>query len=144
MERTLEMNASIMNVWTAISIVLSASIVFGVVYNNARIGLTARSRDLASLRVLGFTRAEISGILLSSQGIEVLIALPIGLWFAGVWARSFMKTADQETFRWTVVVAPKTYLLSILVTVLAAAASALWVRRSLDKLDLISVLKARE
>jgi putative ABC transport system permease protein len=55
-----------------------------------------------------------------------------------------MKTADQETFRWTVVVAPKTYLLSILVTVLAAAASALWVRRSLDKLDLISVLKARE
>jgi putative ABC transport system permease protein len=144
MERTLEMNASIMNVWTAISIVLSASIVFGVVYNNARIGLTARSRDLASLRVLGFTRAEISGILLSSQTIEVLLALPIGLWFAGVWARSFMKTADQETFRWTVVVAPKTYLLSILVTVLAAAASALWVRRSLDELDLISVLKARE
>ena len=144
MQRTLDMNASIMNVWTAVSVVLSASIVFGVVYNNARIGLAAKSRDLASLRVLGFTRREISTILLSSQVLEVVIAIPIGLWLGSLWARQFMKTVDPEAFRWTVVVAPSTYLLSIGVTVLAAAASALWVRRSLDSLDLIAVLKARE
>ncbi|HET9933641.1 MAG TPA: ABC transporter permease [Polyangiaceae bacterium] len=144
MQRTLDMNASIMNVWTAVSVFLSASIVFGVVYNNARIGLAARSRDLASLRVLGFTRREISTILLSSQVLEVAIAIPIGLWLGSVWARAFMRTVDPEVFRWTVVVAPSTYLLSIGVTVLAAAASALWVRRSLDSLDLIAVLKARE
>jgi len=144
MQRMLDMNASFMNVWTAISIALSASVVFGVVYNNARIGLAARSRDLASLRVLGFTRREISVILLGTQAIEVGIAIPAGLWLGLLWAREFMKTVDQETFRWQVRIAPSTYLLSVAVTLLAAAASALWVRRSLDTLDLVAVLKARE
>jgi hypothetical protein len=60
------------------------------------------------------------------------------------WAQGFMNTVDQETFRWQVFVAPRTYLLSMAVATLAAAASALWVRRSLDHLDLISVLKSRE
>jgi putative ABC transport system permease protein len=144
MQRMLDMNASFMNVWTAISIALSAGVVLGVVYNNARIGLAARARDLASLRVLGFTRREISWILLGNQVVEVALAIPLGLWLGGAWARQFMKSVDQETFRWAVVIAPRTYLLSIVVTLLAAAASALWVRRSLDTLDLVAVLKARE
>jgi putative ABC transport system permease protein len=144
MQRLLDLNQSIMNVWTAISIALSAGIVFGVVYNNARIGLAARSRELASLRVLGFTRREISGILLGSQILEVALAVPAGLWLGARWAEQFMRTVDQETYRWAVDIAPRTYFLSATVTVLAAAASALWVRRSLDTLDLVSVLKARE
>jgi len=144
MERLFDMNASIMNVWTAISVVLSACVVFGVVYNNARINLAARSRDLASLRVLGFSRREISAILLSGLAFEVLLALPVGVVLGRYWAQSFMSTVDQETFRWQVFVAPRTYLLSVAVATLAALASALWVRRSLDHLDLISVLKSRE
>lgn len=144
MQRLLDLNASVMDVWTLVSILLSASVVFGVVYNNARIGLAARGRDLASLRVLGFRRREVSTILLGSQAIEVAIAIPIGLALGVLWARQFMSSVDQETFRWVVVVTPRTYLLSIAVTLLAAAASALWVRRSLDSLDLVSVLKARE
>jgi putative ABC transport system permease protein len=144
MQRMLDMNASFMNVWTAISIALSAGVVFGVVYNNARIGLAARARDLASLRVLGFTRREISSILLGSQAVEVGLAVPLGLFLGRAWARQFMKTVDQETFRWVVVIAPTTYLMSVVVTLLAAAASALWVRRNLDTLDLVGVLKARE
>jgi putative ABC transport system permease protein len=144
MERLFDMNASIMNVWTAISVVLSACVVFGVVYNNARISLAARSRDLASLRVLGFSRGEISVILLSGLAFEVLLALPVGLVLGHYWAQGFMSTVDQETFRWQVFVAPATYFLSVAVAMLAASASALWVRRSLDRLDLISVLKERE
>lgn len=144
MQRLLDLNASVMDVWTLVSILLAASVVFGVVYNNARIGLAARGRDLASLRVLGFTRREVSAILLGSQAVEVAIAIPIGLTLGVLWAQQFMKSVDQETFRWVVVVTPRTYLLSIAVTLLAAAASALWVRRSLDSLDLVSVLKARE
>ncbi len=144
MRRLLDMNASVMNTWTAVSIVLAASVVFGVVYNNARIALAARSRDLASLRVLGFTRREISSILLTSLGIEVAVAIPVGLALGHAWARQFMKTVDQETFRWQVVIAPSTYLLAVAVVLLAATASALWVRRSLDALDLVGVLKARE
>ena len=144
MNRMFDMNASIMNVWTAISIVLAASVAFGVVYNNARIALSARSRELASLRVLGFSRREVSTILLAGLAIEVLLAIPIGLVLGRWWAEEFMSSVDQETFRWEVVIAPQTHVLVILVVILAAAASALWVRRSVDRLDLILVLKDRE
>jgi putative ABC transport system permease protein len=144
MERLFDMNASIMDVWTAISIALASSVVFGVVYNNARISLTARSRDLASLRVLGFSRREISSILLWGLALEVLVAIPLGLLLGRYWAGQFMESVDRETFRWQVVILPQTYALAAAVTSLAAAASALWVRRKLDHLDLIAVLKARE
>jgi putative ABC transport system permease protein len=144
MRRMLDMNASFINVWTFVSILLASAVIFGVVYNNARIALASRSRDLASLRVLGFSRGEISRILLAGLGVEVLLAIPIGLFLGLVWAKQFMGTVDQETFRWSVFVEPRTYLLASAVALLAGAASALWVRQSLDKLDLVAVLKTRE
>jgi putative ABC transport system permease protein len=120
-------------------------VIFGVVYNNARIALAMRSRDLASLRVLGLSRGEISSILIGGLAIEVVLAIPIGLLLGRAWAELFFTRAvDQETFRFQVVVAGGTYVMAALVTLLAAAASALWVRRSLDRLDLIGVLKTRE
>jgi len=142
--RLFDMNARIMDVWTAISISLAASVAFGVVYNNARINLGARSRELASLRVLGFSRREVSAVLLASLALEVLIGIPIGLVLGHFWAVQFMGSVDPETFRWEVVVSPRTYLLVILVVLLAASASALWVRRNVDRFDLMSVLKARD
>jgi putative ABC transport system permease protein len=74
----------------------------------------------------------------------VLLAIPLGLLLGRAWSEFFMRTVDPEAFRWSVFVAPKTYLLAAAVAVVAAAASALWVRRSLDRLDLIGVLKTRE
>jgi putative ABC transport system permease protein len=142
--RLRDMNGSIMDVWTAISISLSACIIFGVVYNNARIALAARERDLATLRVLGMTRAEISWILIGSLAVEVLLAIPLGLILGKQWGVWFMRNVDQETYRWAVVVTPRTYLLAAATAVIAGAVSALWVRRNLDRLDLIGVLKTRE
>lgn len=144
MQRMFDMNARIFDVWTAVAISLAASVAFGVVYNNARISMSARSRELASLRVLGFHRREVSAILLESLAVEVLIGIPIGLVLGRLWAIQFMKSVDRESFRWEVMIAPQTYVLVIFVVLLAAAASALWVRRSIDRLDLIQVLKARE
>ncbi len=143
-QRLRDMNGSAMDVWTAVSITLASCVIFGVVYNNARIALAMRSRDLATLRVLGLSRREISSILIGSLATEVALAIPIGLWAGRKWGELFMKSVDQETFRWAVVVAPRTYALATFVALFAAAASALWVRRSLDRLDLIGVLKTRE
>ncbi|HEY5676545.1 MAG TPA: ABC transporter permease, partial [Myxococcales bacterium] len=143
-QRMRDMQASMMDIWTTISVFLGAMVIFGVVYNNARIALATRSRELASLRVLGFSRREISSILIGTLTIEVAIAIPIGLLLGRGWARLFMQSVDQEMFRWAVYIAPTTYLLATAVGVAAAAASALWVRRSLDRLDLIGVLKTRE
>jgi putative ABC transport system permease protein len=145
MQRLREMNASFISVWTFVSIALASSVIFGVVYNNARIALAARSRDLASLRVLGYTRREISFILLGGLALEVAIAVPLGLLLGRAWANLFVSASvDQETFRWSAVVEPKTYLMASAVAIAAATASALWVRRGLDRLDLIGVLKTRE
>ncbi len=143
-ERLRTMNGSAMDIWTAISLTLAGSIIFGVVYNNARIALAMRSRELASLRVLGMSRREISTILAGGLAVEVALAIPLGLFLGQRWSIFFMSQVDQESFRWSVFVAPKTYLLAVTVAMVAATASALWVRRSIDRLDLIGVLKTRE
>jgi putative ABC transport system permease protein len=144
MQQQLDQHAAMFDVWTFISVLLASSVIFGVVYNNARIALTARSRDLASLRVLGFSRREISLVLIGSLAVEVALAIPLGLLLGYAWAQQFATSFDQETFRMVAVVAPRTYLLATAITLLSAAASALWVRRDLDRLDLIGVLKTRE
>jgi putative ABC transport system permease protein len=143
-DRLRDMQGSIIDLWTVVSIVLATAVIFGVVYNNARIALATRSRELASLRVLGFSRREISAVLVGGLAIEVLVAIPIGLVLGRLWGNLFMQSVDRETFRWLVVVAPRTYALAAAVALLAATSSALWVRRSLDRLDLIGVLKTRE
>ena len=76
--------------------------------------------------------------------IAMVVAIPLGLWLGRKWGELFMASIDQETFRWAVTIAPRTYWLAAMVAFLAAAASALGVRRNLDKLDLIGVLKTRE
>jgi putative ABC transport system permease protein len=127
-----------------VCVALAAVVIFGVIYNNARIALATRARDLGSLRVLGFSTHEIGWILVGGMLVELAIATPIGLYLGHSWARLMMLTADQEQYRWQVYVAPSTYLLATVVGLLAAAASALWVRRNVDRLDLIGVLKTRE
>src|SRR6185295_6794947 len=89
-QRLRDMNGSIMDVWTAVSISLSGFVIFGVVYNDARIALAVRSRDLASLRVLGLSRREISTILIGGLAVEVAVAIPMGLFLGWKWAQFFM------------------------------------------------------
>lgn len=144
-QRMRDMNGAAMDIWTLVSISLAGCVIFGVVYNNARIALAMRSRELGSLRVLGFSRAEVSSILIGGLAAEVILSVPIGLLLGRQWAILFFTRAvDQETFRFQVLIEGRTYLLAAAVALLAAAASALWVRRSLDRLDLIGVLKTRE
>src|SRR3954471_1986095 len=119
-------------------------IALGVVYNGARISLSERTRELATLRVIGFTRREISTILLGEIGTLTLLGIPLGLvmgnWFA--WMLCFF--LDQEVFRFPFVIANSTYGLAAATVLAASIGSALLVRRKLDDLDLIAVLKARE
>lgn len=145
MQRLRETNASFIDLWTVVSVALSTSVLFGVSYNNARIALSARSRDLASLRVLGYSQREVSRILLGGLLVEVGLAVPLGLVLGRYWAAAFMQLAvDPETFRWAVTVTPRTYLMATAVALVAALGSGLLVQRRLRELDLIGVLKTRE
>ena len=123
---------------------MAGAITLGVVYNAARIMLSERSRELASLRVLGFTRGEISRILLGELGVLVLLAIPLGF-LIGIWlAYQWVAQAPAELFKIPVVLSAKTFALSATTVLIAALLSALIVRQRLNHLDLISALKTKE
>jgi putative ABC transport system permease protein len=129
---------------SAVLTAFAATIAIGVVYNNARVALSLRSRDLASLRVLGFTRGEISGILLSELALQVLIALPLGVVLSRWFTAWVVSISHPERFRLPSDVSAQRLAFAVLVAVLAAIVSGLLVRRKLDHLDLVAVLKTRE
>jgi len=133
-----------MRTFSLVLTLFAVTIAISVVYNNARVALSMRSRELASLRVLGFTRQEISSVLISELAVQVLIGIPLGLVFGKQLVGLMLSANDPESFRFPLLVSRHTYAIAALVTILAATGSALLVRRKLDKLDLIGVLKTRE
>lgn len=127
------------------NVLFASAIAVGVVYNAARIALSERSRELATLRVIGFTRGEISIVLLGELALLTVMAIPLGFAVGTGLARVVVELAyDTELFRIPLVVSRSTYGFAAAVVLAAAAGSALTVRRLLDKLDLIAVLKSKE
>jgi putative ABC transport system permease protein len=108
------------------------------------VALSLRSRDLASLRVLGFHNSEVSSVLLGEMAVQVLVALPLGLWMGTHLVAALASTVDPETYRLPVTLTARSYAFAATVALIASIASALLVRRKVDKLDLIAVLKTRE
>ena len=125
-------------------VAFSGLIAFGVLYNSARIALSERAHELAGLRVLGFTRGEVSYILLGELAMLTLVALPLGSVIGYGMAALMSAAFDNELFRVPLVVAPATYGLAVTTVLAAALLSGVLVRRRLDRLDLVAVLKTRE
>jgi putative ABC transport system permease protein len=123
---------------------LAGSIAFGVVYNSARIALSERSRELASLRVLGFTRGEISYILLGELAVLTIVAIPMGFLIGRALGAYVIWSLQTDLFRIPLVFEPSTYSFAATVVLVSAAVSGLIVRRKLDHLDLLAVLKTKE
>jgi putative ABC transport system permease protein len=136
--------AQSMNISIFFNVAFAAIIAFGVVYNAARVSLSERSRELASLRVLGFTRAEISLILLGELSILTCCALPVGAVIGYGLGELIMSGFNNEVYRLSFVVGHATIAWSFLTIIAAAFVSGLVVRRRLDHLDLVAVLKTRE
>jgi putative ABC transport system permease protein len=124
--------------------VLATIVAFGVVYNSARIALSERSRELATLRVVGFSLAEVRGVLVGELTILVLLALPFGLLFGRGLALFIMASFSTETVRLPIVIEPHTYSIAILVVLTASTLSFALVSRMIAKLDMVGVLKARD
>ncbi len=123
---------------------LAVIVAFGVVYNSARIALSERSRDLATLRVVGFTQREVGSVLLGELSLLILLALPVGLLFGRSLAAFIISAISTETIRMPLVISTFTMANAVMVVLLASLASFLVVGRMLKKLDLVGVLKARD
>jgi putative ABC transport system permease protein len=126
------------------NLLFSSVIAFGVVYNAARVSLSERSRELASLRVLGFTRGEISFILLGELTVVTVMAIPVGLVLGYMFSGLLVAAFNNELYRFPLVISVRTYAYATTVVTIAATISGFVVRRRLDHLDLVAVLKTRE
>jgi putative ABC transport system permease protein len=133
-----------MGVFSGILTLFAVAMAVGIIYNAARIALSERAWELASLRVLGMTRAEVSVLLLAELGAELLLALPIGALFGWLLATLMMQLMSSDAIDFSVVIEPSTYASAALIVLAAGITSALLVRRQIDRLDLVSVLKVRE
>ena len=128
----------------AIVVSLASVVALGVIYNGIRIALSERSRELASLRVLGFTRREVAMMLFGEQGAIDTVGTPLGLLLGLALAYWIAVGFESELYRFPVVVQPHTYLFAAAVVLVAGVIAASLMRRRIYNLDLVSVLKTRE
>jgi len=127
-----------------VATLLAATIAFGVVYNSARIALSERGRELASLRVLGFTHGEIAYILLGELALLTLAAIPLGFLVGAGLCGILVVVFESDLYRLPLVLEPYNFALGATVVTLSALISGLLVWRQLGRLDLVGVLKTRE
>lgn len=129
---------------TTIYFTFAVIVSFGVVYNSARIALSERSRDLATLRVIGFTHREVAAVLIGELALLTVAALPAGLFIGTQLASMIVHTASTESVRLPLMLTAKSYAAAVIVVLLSSSMSFALVSRRLHNLDLLSVLKARE
>lgn len=130
--------------YNMVATLLAGSIAFGVVYNSARIALSERGRELASLRVLGFTHGEIAYILLGELAVLTLAAIPVGF-LVGIGLTGILVLAfESDLYRLPLIIEPSNYAMGATVVIISALISGLLIWYRLGRLDLVAVLKTRE
>jgi putative ABC transport system permease protein len=127
-----------------VTIIFALIIAFGVIYNTSRIALSERARELGTLRVIGFSRADVSYILLGEIAVVTIAALPLSLVLGYGLAAAAVRAYDTEVYRIPLIVSAKTCAEALATTIVATLVSGVLVRRRLNRLDLIAVLKTRE
>lgn len=124
--------------------IFAGVIALGVVYNSMRISLSERDRELASLRVLGFTRGEISYILLGEMALLVLCSIPVGFVIGYIFGKITLDALETDMYSFPIIMGSGTFAFAATIVIIAALLSALLMRNRLNKLDMIGVLKTRE
>jgi putative ABC transport system permease protein len=138
-----EMSAENMRFMAFFLVMFASILTGGVIYNSARITLAERGREWASMRVLGYRRSEVSMILLGELWLLTLIALPISMGLGYLLAWGTLASVGSEMYSLPLVLHTSSYAATLLVVIAASVAAGLLVRRRLDSLDLIEVLKTR-
>ncbi len=136
--------ASSMGAMQGAFMLFSTIVAFGIVYNNARISLSERQRELATLRVIGFTRGEVGTVLVGELVLLTLISLPIGLLIGRFFTQGIIKGFESEFIRLPLLLTPSNYAFAVLTVAVASILSAIFACRRLHQLDLVGALKAHD
>lgn len=136
--------AETINLVQGLYFTFSVIVAFGVVYNSARIALSERSRDLATLRVIGFSNREVASVLVTELMLLTAVAIPVGLLLGSGLAAGIVTTASTESVRLPLRLTAASYAKAVFIVLSAAGISFAVVSRRIRELDLIGVLKARD
>lgn len=136
--------AASINLIQSIYLTFATVVAFGVVYNNARISLAERARELATLRVIGFSRREVGAVLVTELVLLAVLAVPLGLLIGTGFATAILQAVNTETVRLPLILTARNYAFAVAVVTVASTLSGLFVLRKLGQLDLVSALKAPE
>ncbi len=139
-----ETTAKSMGLIQSVYLTFAVIVAFGVIYNNARISLAERARELATLRVVGMTQREVGAVLVVELVILALLAVPLGLLMGTGLTTLIIGSVNTETVRIPLVFTTYTYSFAVVVVIIASTLSALVVLRKLNQLDLLAALKAPE
>jgi putative ABC transport system permease protein len=139
-----ETTAESINLLQTLYFSFAVVVAFGVVYNSARIALSERSRDLATLRVLGFTHAEVSSVLIGELSLLTLAAIPAGLLFGSKLSHLIIAKVNTESVRLPLILTSHNFAMAATIVLVSAALSFALVSRRIRQLDLLAVLKAAE
>jgi putative ABC transport system permease protein len=140
-QETISENVVVVN---GVYAVIAVLITIGVAYNAARIQLSERARELASLRIIGFSRAEVSLVLIGETMLIALVAQPLGWLMGALIAAALARGFSSDIYAIPLVLAPADFARASLVVLGASLASVLIVRRRIDRMDLVAVMKTRE
>ena len=126
------------------TLIIGAALVMAIVYNQTRVALSERGRELASLRVLGFERNEVAYILLGELALLILVAIPVGLVIGYGLCAYLAFQFDTDLYRVPLVLAIYDYAFAALIVIVSALFSAMLIWRNLGNLDMVAVLKTKE
>lgn len=138
---TIRQNVTIM---TTVYVTIAVLISVGVGYNSARIQLSERARELASLRILGFGRAQVSYILVGELMLLAVLAQPMGWLLGRLFTGLMVQGFSSDLYSLPLILRPATFSFASLVVLTATFVAAMMVRRRLDRMDLVVVMKTRE
>lgn len=117
---------------------------FAIVYNSSVISFSERQRELASLRVLGFSVKEVSGILLKENLLQSLLGVALGLPFGYLMVKGYINATSTDMFTMPVIIYPTTYIFSALGGFFFIIVAHLLAVRGVKQLQLVEVLKNKD
>ncbi|WP_029921594.1 ABC transporter permease [Nevskia soli] len=131
-------------IYNAVNLVLAAVIAVGVIYNGMRTTLSERERELASLRVLGFTQGEAGALLVGEIVLLTLAAIPLGLALGHALCAYLAEALASDLYRIPLVIGLRTYARAAAVVAGTTVVCAVYILRSVGRLDLVTALKMAE
>jgi len=115
-----------------------------IIYNTSVMTLNERQREMASLRVLGYSKGEVAGLIRKETWLQAVIGIVLGLPSGKAVATAYLASATTEMYSLPAVIYPRSYLMVAIVAFIFVWLGQNLSIRKAGKLDMVEVLKNRE